>query len=326
MNILIDVGACKGVFTESWLQKNPGGKAICVEPNPDNAKLLREKFANHPVDVIEKAAWTTTSVQDFWPGSTSENGSLTVRNESQIGAFAEETQKPSMSIECVKVSDLIGQATQGFDKSFVTLKLDVEGVEFRCLRQLVNSGLWPDVIYLEDGCRKCLDAREWAARIDFFNAVIDNDTADRIFIEANTRAHSDYMKCYIPIEEHKQFQYAKSNQFNLSLHDLESFIELCFKNQPDLYEKTHTMEFIFTWLTCHEVKVTLKTGENLRHVAENPLNSTKDFDLVNRLIKSVKYTFSKPGVASVDFTFQSLEEHQKLIEAFLAENNKAGLL
>ena len=324
MNVLIDAGACKGSFAESWLKNNSGGKVICIEPNPDNAKILREKFANQNVSVIEKAVWIDGGVQDFWPGSTDENGSLTVRNESQISAFVEETQKPSMSVVCVKVSDLVKQAIQGIDNPCLTLKIDVEGVEFRCLNQLINSGLWPDIIYLEDGCRKCLDAKEWRARIDFFKAVIDNDVADRIFIEGNTKAHSDYIECYMPIVKHKPFQIAKNNQVDVPLQDLSGFIDLCFNSRPDLYEKTKTVEFDFSWLTCHEVKVTLKSGEVLSHVSENPLNSTKDFDLVTRLIKSVIYTFSKPGSASVDFTFQSLEEHQKIIEEFLAANNKNG--
>ena len=78
MNILFDVGACKGDFSHAWLAKNPGGKVYCVEPDSENAKNLRIRFKGMNVEVIEKAVWVENEKRPFWSGTTPENASLTV--------------------------------------------------------------------------------------------------------------------------------------------------------------------------------------------------------------------------------------------------------
>ena len=323
MNILIDAGACKGDFTDSWLRKNSKGKVVCVEPDPKNAQSLRERFAGKNVTVIEKAVWIEQGVQNFWPGTTSENGSITIRNETQIGLLEEETQ--SLSVECVKITDLVSQYASD-ENSFLTLKIDIEGVEFRCLWELVQSDVFPDVLYLEDGCRKCLDINEWLARINFFKAVVHKNLASSIFVEGNTKGRDEYIETYEPLGSHAPFKIIKNGQVNVPLHDLRVFIENMFKNNPGLYEQAKRFDFLFTWLTCHEVRILLKSGQVFVHNSEHPINSTKDFDIVTRLIKTVTYTLDEPGNASIEFEFQSLEDHQKIIEDFVDQNHKTGLL
>ncbi len=83
MKCLIDVGACKGQFTQSWLQKNPESHAECIEPLQDNVTLLLEKFKNQNVSVKKFAIWTSECTKDFMLGTTRENGSLTFYNEAQ---------------------------------------------------------------------------------------------------------------------------------------------------------------------------------------------------------------------------------------------------
>lgn len=323
MNILIDAGACQGAFTESWLKRNPDGKVYCIEPDPSNASNLRDKFADQNVDVIEKAVWISEETQTLWQGSSNENASITICSEAQI----EHPDGESVDVDCVTLSGLVNQAVN-FEEDIVTLKVDVEGVEFRCLDQMFKRNTTPNFIYLEDGCRKVLDTKEWLARISVFKHIISHDLSKNIFIEGNTKKYSDYMKGYLPIDDHEQYQAVRDRKASLDalVNSLKKVVESFLAQNPDNAKNIADIKFYFTWLTCHVFSVTMHSKEIFNMSTPEPMNSTKDADLVDRFVSSINFKINSQKECQWSVQFTSLKERQLELDNMMKAWDKKDLL
>lgn len=324
MNVLLDVGACHGDFTSSWLDKNPEGKAYCIEPSSKNAKLLRERFKGKNVSVIEKAVWIKEGKQPLWEGTSNENCSLTILNEAQ---FDQPKDLKSVQVECTKLSTLVKNAKKSEDVS-LTVKIDVEGVEFRCLKEMMLEDLLPDFVYFEDGCRKCLDIEEWEARIFVYSRIIKNNMQDRFFVEGYTKGHADYMGAYDSLDTLPQFKIIKDGSADLHFlinifHDV---ILDFFKARPDIAPHVIGIDFVFTWLTCHMFIVNLRSGETFTVHTEDPLNSNKDTDITVQFIKYIRFFGEQSGGFSAKIDYMSFKEARKEINDSLCRVGREGLL
>lgn len=308
MKVLIDTGACQGAFTESWLRKNPEGKAFCIEPSKSNAEHLRLKFQDRAVTVIQKAVWTSEGEQILWAGSSDENASITVRNEDQLSR----PMGTYENVKCVTLSSFISNNTD-VQSDIITLKLDVEGVEFRCLQEMLNANIVPDFLYVEDGCRKCLDISEWHARILVFNQIIRQKLDRQTFFEGDTKSSPDYLECYVSANDHAPFQIMreKSASLELVVASFKNVVEKFLSQRPDIADKIAKIRFDFTWLTCHSFTAVLDSGENIIVHSPDPLNSTKDVDLVDRFLSYIEFQIdSQTKEFQIGVSFKTLEECQ----------------
>ena len=323
MNILIDAGACQGAFTESWLKRNPKGRVYCIEPDVLNASKLRDKFVDQNVEVIEKAIWMSEETQTLWKGSSVENASITICSEAQI----EHPDGGSVDVDCVTLPGLIKQVVN-FEEDILTLKVDIEGVEFRCLDQMFKSNTTPNFIYLEDGCRKVLDTKEWLARISVFKHIINYNLSKNIFIEGNTKKHSDYMKGYLPIDAHKQYQAVRDRKTSLDelVNSLKKVVESFLAQNPDDAKNIADIKFYFTWLTCHLFSVTMHSKEILNMSTPEPMNSTKDADLVDRFVSSINFKINSQKECQWSAQFTSLKTRQLELDNMMKARGKKDLL
>ena len=214
-NYLIDIGACVGSFTESWLESHPHGAAVCVEPNPDNVKVLKEKFKNRDeVRVVEAAIgfWEDShgNSAEFYFGTSEENGSLSAYNEAQIALARDDAVLSSTTVDIVPAIDMFDRFNLSPEKTVV--KIDVEGLEHRVLCSLFDNNIFPKEIFMEDGCRKIRDPNEWKARLKFHETVRKQELIDSIWVETTDNpffksiAAGSYIERYKPLRDHYAFK------------------------------------------------------------------------------------------------------------------------
>lgn len=323
MNILFDVGACQGDFTSSWLDKYPEGKAYCVEPDPENAKSLRQRFDGRNVEVVQKAVWIKEETRNLWSGTTSENASITIKNEAQ---FQNPNSKPTQ-VDCIKLSSLIESSVR-CDTSTTFLKLDVEGVEFRCLQSIMGLGLVPNFIYFEDGCRKCMDINEWKARVAVYDNIHKQNMENQFFVEGNTKSNKNYLQCYDPVTTHQPYQIVKNGYA-----DLNRVVNIFFEKakefmveHAEMAPQIERIDFIFSWLTCHILHIHLKDGRVYETTTEHPVNSNKDTDIAVQFIQSISFGFEPSGNCSSRIDYLNFDECEKEMNVVLCRQGRDSLL
>ena len=324
MNILFDVGACKGDFSHAWLAKNPGGKVYCVEPDSENAKNLRIRFKGMNVEVIEKAVWVENEKRPFWSGTTPENASLTVKNEAQFDNFS----ITSKQVECVSLSTLIGNVTSDASAS-TTLKLDVEGVEFRCLKSMFDAEIFPARVYFEDGCRKCMDIDEWKARVSVYKLISDKNLDKNFFVEGNTKKQDDYLECYDPLSTHQPYRVVRDGEADISkvVSHLFEVAKGFIEENPGVAPFLKKIDFSFMWLTCHTFYIHLKDDDKRYHVTkDHPVNSNKDTDIAVRFIKDISFVFEESGICFPEVSYMTLEEYAEEMNEILCRQGRDSLL
>jgi len=190
------------------------------------------------------------------------------------------------------------------------------------------EGLLPNFIYLEDGCRKCLDIGEWEARIFVYSTVNKRAVQDRFFIEGDTKANENYIDCYSPLENLPQFQIIRDGSVDLHflVEKFHSIILDFFETKPDIAPNVVGIDFLFTWLTCHTFSVRLKSGESFLVHVEHPLNSNKDTDLVIQFIRNIRFDTPISGAFSAKIDYITLQECQKELDISLCRQGRSGLL
>ena len=220
---LLDIGACRGEFTDRWLEEHPDGSVICVEPDPMNVDTLHQKFnPDSRVQIVPHAVNNHGGSQTFYQGTAHTNGSLLKEAEAQRWLLREKAELESFEIECLKISDIILKFN--IDMESCVLKLDIEGLEHLVLCDLLDHDLLPATIYMEDGCRKTIHKPEWAARVQFHDMIERIEIADRIYVEESDPAQlidarmvrkfdnagTECQIGYVPIKNHYSYK---------SLHD-----------------------------------------------------------------------------------------------------------
>jgi len=202
----------------------------------------------------------------------------------------------------------------------VTIKLDVEGVEFRCIQEMIESDMWPSLLYLEDGCRKIFDKLEWQARIFCYDHIRDNKLQASVRIEDNTKAYDEYILCYMSIESHPQYAFLRDrNKLFQPLHKtlVEHFKKICLQYPGEVTK----VVFGFQWLTCHQVLIFDNEGKTKIWRTTDPLNSTKDADWVTSLPNVIEIEHEHSGQAkySIQQTESTLDTAQKRIDHILCK-------
>ena len=186
MKTLLDLGACVGDFTVSWLGENPNGNVICLEPEPDNLKVLEERFGGDPrVKIDASAVSLGADSVVFFKGTSSTNGSMSDMSEHLLRAKLNEGNKdlPYINVSAKKVSQILQEYQ--IDAATCDLKIDVEGFEHRILCQMLEEGIVPNYIFMEDGCRKIYDAEEHIARLEFYKKIKNRKIGSRVSFETN---------------------------------------------------------------------------------------------------------------------------------------------
>lgn len=191
MKTLLDLGACVGDFTASWLGENPGGNVICVEPEPDNILALKERFKDNPrIKIDESAVSLGDESVIFFKGTSCTNGSMSDMSEHLLRIKLDEGNKdlPYINVSAKKISQILQEYQ--VDAATCDLKIDVEGFEHRILCQMLDEGIVPNYIFMEDGCRKIYDVEEHIARLEFYKKIKGRKIGSRVSFETNVDANN----------------------------------------------------------------------------------------------------------------------------------------
>jgi len=131
-DIVFDVGANVGDKTEVFL--SCGAKVICIEPQPDCAAVLRQRFFNNQNVVIEEIGVSEKSgSMNLYVCSTA-NTISTFSEEWKQGRFSDYTWDKTIPVKVDTLDALIEK--YGVPKY---CKIDVEGFEFHVLKGLTKQ-------------------------------------------------------------------------------------------------------------------------------------------------------------------------------------------
>lgn len=123
---LLDIGGNIGVVARWWL-KNGGDRVISVEPEPENATLLRknlEEFGERAL-VIEAAAVNQTAPErlNLFLNNGTNKGAHTIRETRGRG---------TVEVKTVRLADLIREHNPN------AVKIDIEGGEFQLIDEILS--------------------------------------------------------------------------------------------------------------------------------------------------------------------------------------------
>lgn len=278
-NFLVDIGACTGQFTDSWLRLNPEGFVLCVEPHPDNYASLVKKYEGNANVKVAQAAVTpddSASSVKFYFGTTEQNGSLCTDNEAQrvIQVGIDQGAWPEMhfeDVDAISINKILSDIKS--EDTYVTLKIDVEGLEFRILNAIEDEN-FPDILYLEDSCAKTRNKNEWAARIKYFQKVKQTGI-ENINIEKRPLIHEEYILNYANISEYERYRHFENIdplRYPL-LKSAQELAKICIENATKQNEGIviDRVEFPFYMTNCHAAIVITDKGESGEVYNEDPL-------------------------------------------------------
>jgi len=126
--LIIDAGSCYGLASYQLQRLHPGAEILAFEPNPENAKVIRENIINTRlagVALHEAAVGARTETVSFHTCSDMPMGSSVSDRMSKTGYETEVIEVRQMSLP---------EILKGRDVDF--LKLDIEGGEYEVLDAL----------------------------------------------------------------------------------------------------------------------------------------------------------------------------------------------
>lgn len=127
--VIVDLGACNGLFLEAVLRKHPVAKAVLIEPNPFLAQELISTFADRKNVIIMNAAIGTQTCESvpFYLSNNPESSSL-------HKAFAETggLRKDGNQV-CIRMVSLKELYSLFALAKIDLLKVDIEGAEWDVL-------------------------------------------------------------------------------------------------------------------------------------------------------------------------------------------------
>ena len=131
VDVVVDAGANVGLAAVWFAHKYPGARIVALEPDPENAALLRLNTSRHPeVEVLEAALWREDTTLDLLdPGGGS--WSMQVRESDEAPAALGRVEALSMPT----VLERFGIERVGL------LKVDIEGAE---LELFDDASAWID--------------------------------------------------------------------------------------------------------------------------------------------------------------------------------------
>ena len=138
MNIFIDLGAYTGDTLAIALKTyNNFDKFYAFDPVPIHIKLLKERYTDHRIVAIEKAASTKNGTANIFnhvkyrETNSYTNGTSLHKSKTNVD------ESDSFTVETINFSQFI---LDNFDiNDNIVLKMDIEGEEYNVLEQMVND-------------------------------------------------------------------------------------------------------------------------------------------------------------------------------------------
>lgn len=168
--ILLDIGGNIGAVSRWWLKKG-GGRVVAVEPEPENAHILRknlESFGDQAL-VIEAAAVNRAAPERL---------NLFVNTGTNKGAHSirETRGRDTVEVSTVRLVDLIEEHNPN------AVKIDIEGGEFQLLDEILNmpehvTRLAVEWHMIPKGCRELARDTDLALREQGWRAVRGAESA-----------------------------------------------------------------------------------------------------------------------------------------------------
>lgn len=135
--VAIDCGANIGLFTESLAEW--GGKVFAFEPNPYAFTELKQKFSDkEQVVCIPKGVYTGKEKKDLYLHEWSDSDAVKWSTGSSLLNVKDNVdENNSIQVEMENLREFI----EKLGSRIKVLKMDIEGVEFDVLDDLIESGV-----------------------------------------------------------------------------------------------------------------------------------------------------------------------------------------
>jgi len=143
---IVDVGAAGVDISNSIdLIATMGWRGLLIEANPHHAELLATEIAELNADVVCCAVAATEGEATFYLGR---NHHLSSLNQEMAESWGD--TQGEITVTKRRLHKILDQ--HGIPQNFAVLSLDIEGVDFEVLNDLINSSLYrPDWIIIEWG-------------------------------------------------------------------------------------------------------------------------------------------------------------------------------
>jgi len=161
--ICIDCGANVGIVTKKLADK--GANVFSFEPNPYAYKILREKFQKFKdVTIFQKGVGKEEGRFNLYLHEKSQEDQVKWSTGSSfLSGKPNVDSTKSVEVEVVKLSSFIND----LDQDIRLLKMDVEGLEYEILDDLINTGVINKIqtVLVETHEHKIPELKEDAQRI-----------------------------------------------------------------------------------------------------------------------------------------------------------------
>lgn len=139
-NVYLDLGANHGSTIRQFRQDNPGYFVVAFEPNPKLAERLRADFVGSEpgVQIMEYAVWILDGQLDFYLGRESDMSSTLLPGKKSVPQWAVDYSIPT-KVRSLDFPRWFEENT--FKDDNIIIKMDIEGAEYRVLRQMLDLNL-----------------------------------------------------------------------------------------------------------------------------------------------------------------------------------------
>jgi FkbM family methyltransferase len=170
-SVCIDCGANVGLISDLILKR--GGVVFAFEPARESAELLQYKYRdNKQITVISKAVSDKNSVAVFHTGGNFDLGA-TLMNR---------TKKDSdYRVGVIRLVDFI-QDLLSKQESIYLLKLDVEGVEFEILEDIIKSNVYKKIKYIVCETHEWIN-KELEPKLAHIKNLIQENKIENIYLD-----------------------------------------------------------------------------------------------------------------------------------------------
>lgn len=147
LQLCIDIGGNKGLYSERIIKKNPNCSVVIFEPALSNSKILIEKFKKYSNVIIEQSAvsYINENAVLFSDKDGSGLASLTKRRLGHLGIDFSNTE----NIKTIKFEDYWKEKLSS--RNIDICKIDIEGHEMDALKGLGSAINYIKIIQFEFG-------------------------------------------------------------------------------------------------------------------------------------------------------------------------------
>lgn len=137
--IIIDLGAHIGISTLFFKHIYPEAKIVCVEPNPENIKLLELNIKENILTNVSILPFAILDKNDEVNFNIDSSNNSWFSTGSIIKGSWKHTQKTkNIKVKSININDLIDNVLT-ISKQIDLIKIDVEGSEYLVLERIENK-------------------------------------------------------------------------------------------------------------------------------------------------------------------------------------------